>query len=82
MEGGGASSALWRLADEMESVQLGMGWELLGFVRKTLGEAAPSETELHGMVTHLCTALSDALRVADSRGALLDLPPTGTQPSL
>ncbi|WP_329365473.1 hypothetical protein OG896_13980 [Streptomyces sp. NBC_00669] len=69
------ASALWRLADEMESVQLGMGSELLGFVRKTLREAAPSETELHGMVTHLCTALSDALRVADSRGALLDLPP-------
>ncbi|WP_328463268.1 hypothetical protein [Streptomyces sp. NBC_00448] len=65
---------MWRLADEMESVQLGMGRELLGFVRRTLAEAAPSEPELHGMVAHLCTALSDALRVADSRGALLGLP--------
>lgn len=60
----------------MESVQLGMGWELLGLVRRTLRDAAPSETELHSMVMHLCMALTDALRVADSRGALLNLPPT------
>ncbi|WP_328463951.1 hypothetical protein [Streptomyces sp. NBC_00448] len=66
--------ALWRLADEMESVQLGMGRELLGFVRRTLAEATPWDCELQGMVAHLCTALSDALRVADSRGALLGLP--------
>jgi hypothetical protein len=58
----------------MESVQLGMGRELLGFVRATLREAAPSEIELRGMAVHLCTALSDALRVADSRGALLHPP--------
>ncbi|MFJ2958381.1 hypothetical protein [Streptomyces sp. NPDC087270] len=55
-------------------MQLGMGRELLGFVRRTLGESTPSDCELQGMVAHLCTALSDALRVADSRGALLGLP--------
>jgi hypothetical protein len=78
-DGSDASSALWRLADEMESVQLGIGRELLGFARRTLTETAPSDGELRGVVAQLCRALSDALRVADSRGALLGLPVNGDQ---
>lgn len=63
----------------MESVQLGMGREVLGSVRTILTEAAPSESELRGMVVHLCMALSDVLRVADSRGALMNLSVSGSQ---
>lgn len=57
-----------RLADNLESVQLGMAEDLLDNVETTLREDKPSETELAGMVTHLCQALRDALRVAESRG--------------
>jgi hypothetical protein len=62
------------LADEMESVRLGIGRELLGYVRRTLAEAAPGEVELTGMVNHLCMALTDVVRVAESRGARLGVP--------
>jgi hypothetical protein len=64
----------------MESVQLGMCRELLAHARKTVEEAAPSDVELQGVVAHLCAALSDALRVADSRGALLGISVKGTTP--
>jgi hypothetical protein len=59
------------LADEMESVRLGIGRELLGYVRRTLAEAAPGGAELAGIVNHLCVALADVVRVAESRGARL-----------
>jgi hypothetical protein len=69
------------LADELESVRLGVGRELLGYVRRTLAEAQPGEAELTGMVAHLSMALTDVLRVAESRGGRLGVPdPWGPVP--
>ncbi|MFG2498248.1 hypothetical protein ACGFSB_08545 [Streptomyces sp. NPDC048441] len=53
----------------MESVQLGMGGELLTYARDMLADA--SESELHFLAQRLTEALQDALRVAESRGLRL-----------
>lgn len=50
----------------MESVQLGMGGELLTYARGMLTDA--SEGELRFLAQRLTEALQDALRVAESRG--------------
>jgi hypothetical protein len=60
-------SFLWQLADNLESVQLGMAEELLGDVRQSLSDGA-SDVELRSMTRSLCAALTDVLRVAHSRG--------------
>lgn len=63
-----------RLADNLESLQLGMAEDLLDHVATTMREDKPGETELAPMVRHLCQALRDALRVAESRGGRLPAP--------
>ncbi|WP_335971602.1 hypothetical protein [Streptomyces sp. CA2R106] len=68
------SSFLSRLADNVEAVQLGLGRDLLANVRKYTAEQAPPESDLRVMVAHLCMALADALRVAESRGGRLPVP--------
>ncbi len=68
------SSFLSRLADNVEAVQLGLGRDLLTNVRKYTAEQAPPESDLRVMVAHLCMALADALRVAESRGGRLPVP--------
>jgi hypothetical protein len=70
----GDGSYLSRLADNLEAVQLGMAEELLGFVRKTLAEDGPAETELRMVITRMSEALWDVLRVARSRGGRLPRP--------
>lgn len=64
----GAGSYLTRLADSLETVQLGMAEDLLGYVDKMTADSKPSEVELHSIVGALRLALRDALRVARSRG--------------
>ncbi|MFC8128119.1 hypothetical protein [Streptomyces sp. NPDC057302] len=59
-----------RVADAMESVQLGMGGELLTYARETLADTP--EHELRFLAQRLTEALHDALRVAESRGLRLD----------
>lgn len=71
-------SFLSRLADNMESVQLGMGRDLLDHVETVLREDQPGEAELIGIVGHLCHALRDAHRVAESRGRRLPTPAPDT----
>ncbi|WP_308114671.1 hypothetical protein [Streptomyces sp. ISL-12] len=58
------------LADSIEAVQLGMGEELLEHAREVLapGARALSATEYRWLATRLAEALTDALRVAESRG--------------
>ncbi|WP_374208197.1 hypothetical protein [Streptomyces sp. MUM 16J] len=58
------------LADSIEAVQLGMGEELLEHARETLapGARALSATEYRWLASRLTEALTDALRVAESRG--------------
>ncbi len=59
-----------RLADTTESVQLGMGAELLAHARGLLPDAPPGE--LRYLAECLTDALADALRVAESRGRRLE----------
>ncbi|WP_328839155.1 hypothetical protein [Streptomyces europaeiscabiei] len=62
---------LSRLADNIESEQLGMAAELLKQATETLGDerAGPEDTQL--LAKELIRALRDVLRVATSRGHLL-----------
>ncbi|MFC9853969.1 hypothetical protein [Streptomyces prasinus] len=59
-----------RLADTTESVQLGMGAELLAHARGLLPDAPPGE--LRYLAECLTDALADVLRVAESRGRRLE----------
>lgn len=63
---GDATGPVSRVADAMESVQLGMGGELLTYARGMLTDAP--EGELRYLAQRLTEALQDALRVAESRG--------------
>lgn len=58
------------LADSIEAVQLGMGEELLEHAREVLtpGARALSATEYRWLASRLAEALTDVLRVAESRG--------------
>ncbi|MFH8445623.1 ATP-binding protein [Streptomyces sp. NPDC018026] len=55
----------------MEAVQLGLGERLLGKVRETLGEQRTSARELRLLTHQLADALTDALVIAEYRGARL-----------
>ncbi|MFM9590155.1 hypothetical protein ACKI1J_13735 [Streptomyces scabiei] len=58
-----------RLADATESIQLGMGGELLAHARELLPDTPRGE--LRFLAERLTEALGDALRVAESRGQRL-----------
>ncbi|WP_405016955.1 hypothetical protein [Kitasatospora sp. NBC_00070] len=64
------------LADGIETVQLGMGQELLEYARGILapGAKAQSDVEYRWLACRLTEALSDALRVAQSRGERIPAP--------
>ncbi|MEV0208080.1 hypothetical protein AB0H97_23145 [Streptomyces sp. NPDC050788] len=64
-----AGGPLSRLADATESIQLGMGAELLTHAGDLLPCAPPGE--LRFLAERLTEALRDALRVAESRGLRL-----------
>ncbi|TQE19681.1 hypothetical protein Sipo7851_43600 [Streptomyces ipomoeae] len=72
--GGGYVS---RLADDIESVQLGMGNELLGHARELIDDPKTGAVELRYLSARLTESLRDVLRVAESRGARLPLPEKG-----
>jgi hypothetical protein len=59
-----------RLADATESVQLGMGGQLLAHAREILPGIPPGE--LRFLTECLAQALDDVLRVAESRGRRLE----------
>ncbi|GAA0694122.1 hypothetical protein GCM10010193_56050 [Kitasatospora atroaurantiaca] len=65
------------LADGIEEVQLTMGEELLDHARGVLtpGARALTDVEYRWLACRLTEALSDALRVADSRGQRIPVPP-------
>jgi len=73
-DGGGY---LATLADGIEEVQLTMGQELLDHARGVLAPAARALTdvEYRWLACRLTEALSDTLRVADSRGQRIPVPP-------
>ncbi|MFE2275870.1 hypothetical protein ACFXAE_01070 [Streptomyces sp. NPDC059454] len=61
-----------RLADNLESVQLGMATELLDQALDMLAEADTDPDDLRLLTKDLTGALRDTLRVATSRGHRLD----------
>ncbi|MFE7558496.1 hypothetical protein [Kitasatospora sp. NPDC057500] len=64
------------LADSIETVQLDMGQDLLEYARGALapGAKAQSTVEYRWLACRLTEALSDALRVAQSRGERIPEP--------
>ncbi|MFE9440691.1 hypothetical protein ACFYO2_17095 [Streptomyces sp. NPDC006602] len=58
-----------RLADVTESIQLGMGTELLAHARDLLPNTPPGEVRY--LAERLTEALRDSLRIAESRGRRL-----------
>ncbi|MFC8437362.1 hypothetical protein ACFUJT_04035 [Streptomyces griseoincarnatus] len=61
-----------RLADNMESVQLGMATDLLDQALDILAQADTDPDDLRLLTKDLTGALRDTLRVATSRGHRLD----------
>ncbi|WP_344123530.1 hypothetical protein [Streptomyces blastmyceticus] len=59
------------LADNIETSQLAIGKELLRQIGASLDAPKLSDVELRYLAARLFEALSDALRVADSRGGRL-----------
>lgn len=59
-----------RLADATESVQLGMGRQLLSHAREILPDSPRGEVRF--LAECLVRALGDALRIAESRGRRLE----------
>ena len=60
-----------RLADEMEAVQLSMGAEVLDCAKPIIAAAGSTVAELRFTAVRLAECLTDALRVAESRGMRL-----------
>ncbi|KUJ69879.1 hypothetical protein ACZ90_08580 [Streptomyces albus subsp. albus] len=70
----GPGSHLWRLADQMEVVLLRMGTEMVQHARAVAADRTADTGQLRYTVLRLAEALTDALRVAESRGMLLTGP--------
>ncbi|KES05756.1 hypothetical protein BU52_18285 [Streptomyces toyocaensis] len=66
---------LSRLADNLESVQLGMATELLDQALDMLADAETNPDDLRHLTKSLTGALRDTLRVATSRGHRLSSSP-------
>jgi hypothetical protein len=60
-----------RLADQIESMHLGMAGELLDHAAELLGEQRLTAEELRYLARRLSESLRDVKRVAESRGARL-----------
>lgn len=60
-----------RVADQMEAVQLAMRAEVLDCARPIIAAAGATVTELRFAAARLAEYLSDALRIAESRGGRL-----------
>ncbi|MFC7791925.1 hypothetical protein [Streptomyces cinereoruber] len=60
-----------RVADNVESVQLGMAVDLLGHVEDLLGDRSATPEQLRYVVARLAESLREVHRVARSRGARL-----------
>ncbi|MGX1561443.1 hypothetical protein [Streptomyces sp. NPDC055506] len=73
---GSDGGCLSRLADDLEAVQLATGAEVLDLARRVLDDPASPRTEVRFAGQRLAECLTDALRVAESRG--LRLPATDT----
>jgi hypothetical protein len=66
-----AGGYLSRLADDLEAAQLATGTDVLAFARTVLADPASPYTEVRYTGLRLAECLTDALRVAESRGLRL-----------
>ncbi|GAA3395412.1 hypothetical protein [Streptomyces roseoviridis] len=64
-----------RVADNVESVQLGMAADLLGHVEDLLSDRSATPEQLRYVVARLAESLREVHRVARSRGARLAMDP-------
>ncbi|MEU6549842.1 hypothetical protein ABZ915_06060 [Streptomyces sp. NPDC046915] len=62
---------LARMADTIESVQLGMAADLLGHAADMLADDRATSAQLRYLLAGMHEALTDVLRIAESRGARL-----------
>ncbi|UYQ62226.1 hypothetical protein [Streptomyces peucetius] len=67
-----------RVADNIESVQLGMATDLLGHVEDLLRDPSATPEQLRYVVARLAESLREVHRIARSRGARLKPAPAGT----
>ncbi|WP_405743453.1 hypothetical protein OG422_16030 [Streptomyces sp. NBC_01525] len=68
------ASFMWRLADDTEAVQLGMAAGAVEHAHEVLSVEQASREELHYLAGCLVEALTNVLRIADSRGQRLGWP--------
>ncbi|MFF3334730.1 hypothetical protein ACFYWX_35210 [Streptomyces sp. NPDC002888] len=71
---GDGTGRLSRLADTVESVQLGMASELLGHAADMLADPKATSAQLRFLAARMAEALRDVHRIAESRGARLPAP--------
>ncbi|MFE9097637.1 hypothetical protein [Streptomyces sp. NPDC007264] len=71
---GDGAGYLSRLADNMESTQLGLAGELFHEAKQVLDERQWTPGELHLLAVQLTEALGNVHRIAVSRGARLPTP--------
>jgi hypothetical protein len=68
---------LSRMADTAEKVQLGMAGDLLGHAADMLADDRATSAQLRYLLAGMQGALTDVLRIAESRGARLLASPDG-----
>ncbi|WP_256260351.1 hypothetical protein OH786_11635 [Streptomyces atratus] len=68
---GDGSGYVSRMADDIESIQLGMAGDLLGHAVGLLRDRKVTGAELHFLASRLTESLREVKRVAESRGARL-----------
>jgi hypothetical protein len=71
---GDGTGRVCRVADRVESVQLGMAAELLDHATDMLADHQATSPQLRYLAARLAEALRDVHRIAESRGARLLVP--------
>jgi hypothetical protein len=71
---------LSRVADTVESVQLGMAGDLLGHTADILADHRATPAQLRFLVARMSEALTDVHRIAESRVARLPVPACNDAP--
>ncbi|MFC5800276.1 hypothetical protein [Streptomyces formicae] len=71
---GDGTGYLSRVADNVESVQIGMAVDLLDHASDLLADREATQTQLHFLACRLTESLRDVVRLARSRGARLPAP--------
>ncbi|MFI6059600.1 hypothetical protein [Streptomyces sp. NPDC051286] len=67
-----ATGRVSRVADTVESIQLGMAGDLLGHAAELLADNRAGAVELRFLSGRLSESLRDVMRIAESRGARLE----------